>query len=237
MRLGRAALAILVFAAFVPPRPAAAKYENVRRIGVISAIGDLFAVQKVGVTAFGNDVKEFSIEPWKIDAFVIAKIRAALAGRFEVRPVSYRNADFQVTEGNVFNSTNSKIATAVRQASPQGLDAYVVVTKGLAVYPQTNQMMKGLGIIERSGLGASTTKVFALFRITVIDGRDLTGLGTATGLRPSDMESVRNTSREVDQTWWPAVLDAGANAKLKSAIAELLAQSLPGTLQKLDLTQ
>jgi hypothetical protein len=51
------------------------------------------------------------------------------------------------------------------------------------------------------------------------------------------MESVRNTSREVDQTWWPTDLDAGANAKLKSAIAELLAQSLPVTLQKLELTK
>jgi hypothetical protein len=235
MRLGCAALAILVFAALVPP--AAAKYENVRRIGVISAIGDHFTVQKVGATAFGNDVKELSIEPWNIDAFVIAKVRTALAGRFEVRPVSYRNADFQVTEGNVFNSTNSKIATAVRQASPQGLDAYVVVTKGLAVYPQTNQLMKGLGIIERSGLGTSTIKVFALFRITVIDGHDLAGLGSVTGLRPGDIESVHNTSREVDQTWWPTVLDAGANAKLKSAVAELLAQSLPVTLQKLELTK
>ena len=73
--------------AFLPP--AAAKYENVRRIGVISAIGDLFTAQKVGVTAFGNDVKELSIAPWNIDAFVIAKVRSALAGRFEVRPVSY----------------------------------------------------------------------------------------------------------------------------------------------------
>jgi hypothetical protein len=176
-------------------------------------------VQKVDVTVFGNDVKEIPIELWKIDAFVIATIRAALAGRFEVRPVSYRVADFQVSEGNVFNSTESKIAAAVRQAaSPQGLDAYVVVTKGLSVYPQTNQLMKGLGIIERSGLGASTIKVFAFIRVTVIDGHAMSGLG----LRAGDMESVRNSSRDVDQTWWPTTLDAGANAKLRNAITVLL---------------
>ena len=149
----------------VLPGPAAAKFENVRRIGVISAIGDVFTVQKIGITAFGNDVKEMPIGSWNIDSLVIGRIRAALASRFEVRPVRYRVADFPVGQGNIFNSTESKIAAAVRQASPQGLDAYVVVTKDQSVWPQTNQLMEGLGIVERASLGSSTVKVFAFIRI------------------------------------------------------------------------
>jgi hypothetical protein len=57
------------------------------------------------------------------------------------------------------------------------------------------------------------------------------------GLRAGDMESVRNSSRDVDQTWWPTALDAGANVKLKTAITELLGQSVPATLQKLELAK
>lgn len=237
MRLARAASAVLIVAACVLPGPAAAKFDNVRRIGVISAIGDVFTVQKIGITAFGNDVKEMPVGSWNINSFMIGRIRAALASRFEVRPVRYRVADFPVGQGNIFNSTESKIAAAVRQASPQGLDAYVVVTKDQSVWPQTNQLMEGLGIVERAGLGSSTVKVFAFIRITVIDGRTLSGLGTVGGLRAGDMESVRTSSRDVDQTWWPTLLDAGANAKLKTAVTELLARSVPATLQKLELTK
>src|SRR5215475_13397267 len=117
MKLRCAALAALVFAVLTPPGPAAAKYEGVRRIGVISAIGDTFMVKKIGLTVFGNEQNQFAIEPWKVDDYVVGR-------RFEVRAVSVPKAAILAAEGSA-----SKIAEAIRQASPQGLDAYVVVTK------------------------------------------------------------------------------------------------------------
>jgi len=215
--------------------PAAAKYENIRRIGVISAIGDTFAVEKVGLTVFGNERKEIATESWKIDDFVIARIRASLAGRFDVRTVNYNRAALLAPNASIFASTASKIADVVRQASPQGLDAYLVVTKGTSAYGTSNQSVTGLGIIDGSGLIGTNISVFALYWITLIDGRQFTGLGAAPGPQAGFLVAIHGPSRQVDKSWWPTVFDAGANAKLKGVVVELLGQNLPATLQKLEL--
>src|SRR6266545_2488431 len=102
-----------VFSA-VSTNPASAAFETVRRVGVISALGDTFAVQKVGITVFGNDQKEFAIDSWKIDDFVIGKVRAALGKRFDVRPVTYQKAAFLAPPPNIFTSANTAVANAVR---------------------------------------------------------------------------------------------------------------------------
>jgi hypothetical protein len=36
-------------------------------VGIVSAFGDKFHVKKVGVTVFGNELKEFPIDSWGID--------------------------------------------------------------------------------------------------------------------------------------------------------------------------
>jgi hypothetical protein len=48
---------------------------NVRRVAVISALGDQFSVKKMGVTIFGNDERNFPIDAWGIDDAVIATVR------------------------------------------------------------------------------------------------------------------------------------------------------------------
>jgi hypothetical protein len=233
MELRCAALAALVLAALIPVDPAAAKYEGVRRIGVISAIGDTFTVQKIGLTVFGNEHKQFAIEPWKIDDYVAGRIRGLLTGRFDVRAVSVPKAAILASGGSA-----SKIAEAIRQASAQGFDAYVVVTRWASAFGTTNQSVGGLGIVDASGgfVGTNVT-VFALYAITVIDGHQFTSLGAAVPPSPGFFVTVHGPSRAVDKDWLPTVLDASANPKLKGAVMELLAQSLPATLQKLDLTK
>jgi len=218
--------------------PASAKFENIKRIGVISAIGDTFTVQKVGITVFGNEKTQFAIGSWRIDEFVIDRIRAALGRRFDVRPVTYQKAAFFPQNRGLFGSSTSAIPDAVRaHVSPQGFDAYVVVTKAGSGYGQTNQVVNALGIVDGSGLLVANISVFALYAITVVDGRQFTVLGQASGPQPGFFVSIHGPSREVDKSWWPTALDAAHNPKLKGTITELLTQNLPQTLQKLELVK
>jgi hypothetical protein len=94
--MGRFLLLFLVLlmagvAARVGDAPAA---PAVRKIGVVSAIGDKLYLRKIGLTVFGNEAEEMTIDSWRIDDLMVAKVRAALAGRFEVRPVTYQRAPF-----------------------------------------------------------------------------------------------------------------------------------------------
>src|SRR6266852_1143397 len=47
------------------------------QIGVISAIGDQFTVQNIGLTMFGNEQMEAPVDAWGLDDLVVTRVRAA----------------------------------------------------------------------------------------------------------------------------------------------------------------
>ena len=87
-------LAVLLLCSGAGPMMTTEKIAAIRRVAVMSAVGDKFTVRKIGITVFGNDEKEFPIDAWGIDQFVVNKVRSVLARRFEVRPVAYNKSAF-----------------------------------------------------------------------------------------------------------------------------------------------
>jgi hypothetical protein len=63
--------------------------EKARTVGVISAVGSKFALQKVGITVFGNELNEVSIGSWGLDDAVASRVSAVLSKRFTVKRISY----------------------------------------------------------------------------------------------------------------------------------------------------
>jgi hypothetical protein len=234
------ALLLLVLGACAGLAP---KVEGVRTIGIVSAIGDKFHLRTVGITVFGNESQEIAIDAWGIDDLMTAKIRAALTPRFDVRPVTYRRAAFATLENRIAIGIDQLRPEIVRaEVSPQGLDAYLVVTKGIGQYNQTNQILEGLGIVQGSDLFASNIYAHAYYEISVVDGHAWTlSRSTVAGL-PGGGEGLfgprmKGVDRELDKSWWPSSLDAASNQRLKGVVVELIDQSLPGTLQRMQLVQ
>jgi hypothetical protein len=228
-------LAALVLCGCAPTSVAPGQTQAIRRVAVVSAIGDKFSVRKIGFTAFGNDLKTFPIDAWGIDPFVVNKVRSVLAGRFDVRPFAYQRAAFDTT-GNNFD----KIADAVRaQATSTDIDAYVVVSKGMNRYAGSN-IIYGLGILQGSALETGWW-VYALYWITVVDGHNFAVVANSPAF-PLDqtmfsLGTIGGPSRKVDESWMPTTLDAAQNMRLKSAVTELLNRDLPGTIENLKLLQ
>jgi hypothetical protein len=133
MTMFRAAvlLAVLLLCGGAGPMMTTDKIAAIRRVAVMSAVGDTFTVRKIGITVFGNDEKEFPIDAWGIDQFVVNKVRSVLARRFEVRPVAYDKSAFLRDESAFFRARDEDaIAAGVRaQAKASGIDAYIVVTR------------------------------------------------------------------------------------------------------------
>jgi hypothetical protein len=218
----------------------APKVEGVRTIGIISAIGDKFYLRKVGFTVFGNESEEMAVESWGIDELMTSKIRAALAGRFDVRPVKYRRAAFADAQNTLAIGVESLRGETVRtEVTPQGLDAYLIVTKTAAPYGQTNQMLTGLGIVEGFKFGDPLVYVYTFYSISLVDGHDWTlsrgTFATVPGEPGMFGPRLKGASRELDKSWWPTSRDAASNQRLKGVVVELIDQSLPGTLQKMQL--
>lgn len=215
-----------------------ADLQTVKSVGVVSAFADRFQVRKLGITVLGNDESEFPVDAWGIDDVMAGKVRTLLGRRFDVRPVTYRRAAFA-------KGSWSGIGAMVREGvTPAPVDAYVVITRGFSQLGASNQSVSGLGFLETSGGLVSSNRhfVYALYAVSIIDAREFSSKAIMGALMPGEaaIDPLRSTvmrgpHRQVDQSWWPTSPNAASNPRLKGAVVELIDQSLPNTLQQLQL--
>jgi hypothetical protein len=208
------------------------KREGIRTVGIISAFDDTFHVQKIGLTVFGNDLQKFSISSWGIDDLVAGKVRALLGKRYDVRPVTYQKSAIASAD-----EAWGGFGEAIRpHISTQGLDAYIVLRSSGSQYINTNQTLSGFGIVEHIGVHYF---LFSLYHIRFVDGRDFSLLDGAGAYLPERAPpfsgAIRGPHQKVDQSWWPTSLVAASNPRLKAGVIDLIDQSLPNTLKRLQL--
>jgi len=214
-----------------------------RTVGVISAVGDELTFTKAGLTGLDNPTRSYSIEPWGIDDLIVGRIGALLSRHFQVQPVTYRRTSFAGREraspvAIVNLLRDDPIKELVRtEVSPQGLDAYVVITKATSAYGSRGRTVAGVGIISHDAVLSSYTQLHALYAIRVIDGHDFKVIDKRSAAPPdnSDMVRLEGPSRLLDASLVPATGDAAQNQMLKAAVTDLIEHSLEPTLQDLRL--
>jgi hypothetical protein len=228
-------LLLAAVAARVSVAPAA---PALPKLGIVSAIGDKLYLRKVGITVFGNESSEMAVDSWRLDDVMTGKIRAALAGRFDVRPVTYQRAPFSALAEREELFPRERRPELVRAGvSPAGLDAYLVITKSTLKYSQTNQILFGLGIVERSSLLEPGYHVYANYALGLVDGHTWEVTANTAGNLPNHLVTagMRGVIREVDKSFWPASPDPAANQRLKGALVDLIDKSVSEPLERMRL--
>ena len=122
------------------------------QIGVISTIGGLFTVQKIGLTVFGNEQAEVPIDGWGLDDLAVARVRVAVAGT-TVRKIAYARGAFDsyYKPGQPFRDAKADLTAIVRQiAANARCGRYIVLTRQTGQLPGTNQTLHGIGVFNRS---------------------------------------------------------------------------------------
>jgi hypothetical protein len=233
-----------------PPKPdagatPAAAAQRGPCVGVIPHIGDRFVVQKVGVTVFGNELKEVPIEPWGLDDLVVARVRAATNAHFAVRRIAYPANAFEPYDHpprRLFGDADKDLKNVVQAiASAGGCERYVVVVKDTNADRITNQAFTGIGVFSRAG---GDIHLFALAALIVFDGHTFEVLEKRVGspveekigsnptlydrLRTNPM---RGANVPLNDFSWPPAPDAVMG--LRDATRALLAESLDKTLPEL----
>ena len=155
--------------------PAVAAESGPCRIGIIAAL-DLFSVQKIGLTAFGNALDEMPVS-WGLDDVVVARARAAACAT-PVRKITYAKGAFnsyykrESGLGNLFRNYRGELTNTVRQiARNAGCERYLVVMRGDGQFPSTNQPLTGVGVGQRGAGIIEYTFLFAYVRIVIFDGQ------------------------------------------------------------------
>jgi len=219
------------------------RLQAVKTVGIISAIGDEMSVARAGLTGLNNTNRSLSIEAWGLDDLVVQQAATALSVRFNVQPVSYRRAAFaaitdspirpmNLVRGDPFNKL---VQTEV---SPQGLDAYVVITKARSSVG-SGRYVEGIGLIEYRTLLASHNQLHALYEIRVFEGKTFKVIEKRAAQPLDNPEGLKlaGPSRTVDEAIAPGKDDAAQNERLRAAVADLLARSLATTLGDMHLAE
>jgi hypothetical protein len=220
-----------------PPAPVA---SGPCQVGVISAVGDEFVVQKVGLTVFNNDYAEVPIEAWGLDDLVVARVRAAIAPGTVVQRITYPKGTFAPYDhpaSGLFRNPRADLTTIVQQiAANSGCERYVVVTKIDTQVDGTNQTHRGIGVLNR-GIGSgvlSNTSLFTSINVWVMDGQTF-----AIRRRPFNLGEVlagsfrmtQNPLTKLENNEFPEpATAAAASATLRDHTRALLTAVLDKTL-------
>src|SRR5206468_2201933 len=153
-----------------------AKLKSVKTVGIVSAIGDQFTLARAGLTGLNNGPRTVPIASWGLDDLIVQQVAEALSIRFQVQPVTYPRATFATSQESAVTAVNlvrgDRFKKLVQtEVSPQGLDAYIVITKAKAYFGGGNRKVEGVGLITYSTVLESYRLLHALYEIRVVDGK------------------------------------------------------------------
>src|SRR5690349_25166764 len=95
LRLLTALLLLLVPAACATKPVASEKLSGIKTVGIVSALENEFSFKTIGFMVFGNEERRALIDvPLGVDDLIVERMTQLLGGRYDVRPVTYRKAEF-----------------------------------------------------------------------------------------------------------------------------------------------
>jgi hypothetical protein len=218
------------------------KLQAVKTVGIISAVGDELSFANAGLTGLNNRIQSFPIGSWGLDEMIVQQATAALSGHFQVQQVSYQRAAFATVEDSPITPVNLTRGDPFKglvkaEVSPQGLDAYIVITKAKSNFGRDGRKVEGIGVITYSTLLESYSQIHVLYEIRVIDGKTFDVIEKRAAPPLDDVEMIRlaGPSRIIDESFSPSTGDPARNEKLHGAVTDLIARSLSSTLSDMHL--
>jgi hypothetical protein len=216
------------------------KLQSVKNIGIVSAVGDKFTFVRGGLTGLDNSIRSFPIGPWSLDDLIVQQATVALNGRFQVMPVSYPRTTFAAV-----NESPIKPLDFVRgdpfkklvqtEVTPQGLDAYVVITKARTNFGGGSRKVEGVGLITYKTVLETYSQIHALYEIRVVDGKtfDVIEKMVAQPIDNGMNVKLAGPSLAFDESF-SATSDA-RDESLHRAVVDLIVRSLPTILRDMHL--
>src|ERR1700704_6225875 len=150
------------------------KLQAVKTVGIISAVGGEFSFARAGLTGLNNDPSQsFPIGSWGLDDLIVQQATTALNGRFQVQPVRYNRAAFTAIKDSPVTPVNLVRGDPFKklvqtEASPQGLDAYIVITKAKSNLGTGPRKLEGIGLLTYGTVMESYNQVHVLYEIRVV---------------------------------------------------------------------
>jgi hypothetical protein len=242
--LATLALLLAVTSCAAPPEP---KTAGIKTIGIVSAIGDTVAYQRVGAVPSHSETTSGDASAWQLDDFVTGLIKAKLSSTYTIVPIEVDHPALNGKRDGITASVDSPIAprlqTALKPGTPP-VDAYLVVSVASAkdfIGPTTSRLT-GLAIYRRAGSGL---QIYAVCDLALIDAHSFRTIDAASLRLERDrmfggsLETIERPYRRLDKslardTSWDQFTEAQQKL-IKTAFQGLLRDSLDFTLKDMKL--
>jgi hypothetical protein len=224
----------------------AAEQSGPCRLGVISALGDQFAVQHFGITIFENKESVVPVAGWGLDDLVLARVRAATGSDPTVRGISYPTGVFDPfynPKSRIIPDPSERLPTIVRNiTSNANCERYLVVTRSKGELPGTHMTLDGIGTYDQ-GIGSVLrhSHLFANIWILILDGKTYEAINHPfANFGTHFADSLRLTEdplTRLDTSLFPdppetASSSATLRERTRALVAALLDKELPGYLKE-----
>lgn len=234
-------------ARFMAPEPAPKAKKTtpapgttaIKTIGLISLVGDMFFIKRVGFTAFGNEVEKFPIPGWKIDERVATVTARTLQKMFKIKRIQVPASAFRTLhEANyIFNGREeAQVAFLAKYTAGQNCDYYLLVSPGGSPLSNTNQYLSGLGVVRWDHILFPGEYVHALSTLTVYDAKMVKIRWESGSIgQETFMATIKGPHQELKEgsKLPPDAKATLADPRAQKIVWELLEESLAKTLPKL----
>jgi len=207
---------------------------EIKRIGVISAIGDELTIRNFAGRPAEQTADHGSIAELGLDPYVIAQVAAQLQGRYEIVPVTYQPAVFhQTAEEQSLHSTliqgqpiglvirnQTQLPSGMDAGTGAGVDAYLVILTGRALLAASNQSLFGTSLVRLPTASGDDYNLGVIYWIAVVDGHSLQPIGNVSTL----------SDHSVDRSLWAPTVAALSEAQ-KQQIAQVWKKRIDLTLE------
>jgi hypothetical protein len=216
------------------------------RLGVISALGDRFSVQKFGLTIFETEESEVPIDGWGLDDLPIARVRAATGADPSVRRIAYPKGAFEPyynPKSRFLPDPNEGLPTIVRNiTSNANCERYLVITKYDGMVPGTKLEIKGIGMYSQ-GIGsfARHSHLFANVAMSMYDGATYEKISRSPAAFGASFAGglglTEDPLTKPDHSLFPDPPEAASNSatlkeRTRALVSARLDRMIPGYLQQ-----
>ena len=216
------------------------------RLGVISALGDRFSVQKFGLTIFENEENEAPMNGWGLDDLPFARVRAATGADPSVRRIAYPTGAFEPyynPKSRFLPDPTEGLPAIVRGiTSNANCERYLVITKYNGTVPGTKMEIKGIGAYSQ-GIGSLVRHyhLFANVAVSMYDGatyekinRPFAALGASFA---AGLGLTEDPLTKLDKWSFPILLKSGirqhrSQGRTRALVSARLDRMIPVYLQQ-----
>lgn len=227
---GLVAFAFLIASLAMTPATAAAedRLSQVRRIGIIAALGDRVEIWAHAWAEKDSHLGYRPIDGWGLDDFARRTAIAAIGSRFQVTPIVCDTANLIAPDSNPPSEDLPRLKSVVSALPGQNVDAYLIIRKR-TWHLSPPYVMDGLTATRNAILGSRT--VFVTIQVDLVDAK--TGATLSSRFLPGrtglSREDWADTPDQISEVQFEHLHDRINEVVTRSVTSALRSMGLSGT--------